>query len=103
MEETFVDWVYDTLTGVLNEEYCLPEVENAFSSGMPCDHMYADVYENYQRICEKYAVDYDNDVEGIINSMFQIARELGYKMYEYGAKYGMQKTLPAEQTVTKRE
>ena len=99
MEETFVDWVYDTLTGVLNEDYCLPKVENAFAPGMPCDQMYADVYDDYQRICEKYAVDHDNDVERIIDSMFCIARELGYKMYEYGAKYG----ISAEQTVQKTE
>ena len=77
MEETFVDWVYDTLTGVLREEYCLPEVENAFSPGMPCDHAYANVLNKYQRVCEKYGVDYDNDVEEIINSMLQISRELG--------------------------
>ncbi len=102
MEETFVDWVYDTLTGVLREEYCLPEVENAFSPGMPCDHAYTNVLNKYQRVCEKYGVDYDNDVEEIINSMLQISRELGLKMYTYGAKYAIQKKQIPEQTETDR-
>lgn len=88
MEQTFVDWVYDTLTGVLNEEHCLPEVENAFAPGEPCDQMYADVYDAYQRICEQYGISCGKDIERIIDLMFRIARELGYKMYAYGAKYG---------------
>ena len=96
MEETFVDWVYETLTDVLDEEYRLPEVENAFDLGKPCQLLYAEVYDAYSKLCEKYGVNYDEDAEKIIGSMSDICRELCYKMYEYGAKYGPQKKRSAE-------
>ena len=89
MEDSFVEWVYDSLTDALADDYRLPEVENVFECGKPCDILYQRVYDAYERICEKHHVEYDDDVEGIINDLLFLARELGCKMYEYGAKYGM--------------
>ena len=88
MEISFVDWVYETLTDVLLEEYRLPGVENAFEVGSPCDRLYADVQESYRRICERNGVDFDDDVESIINDLLDICQILGHKMYEYGVKFG---------------
>lgn len=96
MEEAFVDCVYNTLIGVLDDAYCIPDVKNEFATGMPCEKMYEDVYNSYQKICEKYGINFDIDVEKIIDSMSQIGRELGYKMYEYGAKFGLQEKPPAD-------
>ena len=90
MEETFVERVYETLTDMLLEEYRLPGVENAFADGAPCDELYNDVQESYLRLCERYGVGSDNDVEEIINDMLDICRILGCKMYEYGARFGAQ-------------
>lgn len=55
MEEAFVDCVYNTLIGVLDDAYCIPDVKNEFATGMPCE-----------------------------------------KMYEYGAKFGLQEKPPAD-------
>lgn len=90
MAETFAEWVYDSLTDVLREDYRIAEVENAFEPGKPCEQMYADVYEAYKKICNKYGVEYDDDVEMIINTLLNLSREVGCKMYAYGVRFGIQ-------------
>lgn len=96
MVETFVDWVYDSLIGIARDDYRLPEVEDAFVPGKPCNQLYWEAQDAYNRICEKYDVLYDADVEHIMDSMTMIAKILAYTMYEYGAKYGRQEKHPAD-------
>lgn len=72
----------------------MPEVENAFEEGKPCQKLYTEVYEAYGKICKKYDVMYDEDAENIIYCWMEIAQILGYKMYEYSAKYGRKEQTP---------
>lgn len=46
----------------------------------------------YSRICARLGQENeDTDVEIIINSLLSIQKELCFKMYEYGAKFGITK------------
>lgn len=46
----------------------------------------------YDRLCSRLGVvDEDGDVETIISSLMGIERAISFKMYGYGAKFGMEK------------
>ncbi len=87
----FDDLVYLTLQGALIDP--LPEVENLFEEGKPCEQWYSDVYDAYIRLCKRLGNDddTDDDVEIIINSMFSIQSKIAHRMYHYGAIYGYKK------------
>ena len=77
--------IYDTLTGSLWEEYCVPGVENAFADGSLCARLYEQVYQANLRLCDRLGqMDEDPDVELIISNLLQIARHLSLQMYRYG-------------------
>lgn len=83
----FVQAVYDTLQG--NLLIPVPEVEDLFAAGKPCQRWYCDMLAAYMRLRDRLGVeDEDQDVETIINSLLSIQRELCGKMYEYGAAFG---------------
>ena len=88
MEGPLVEWVYESLCGMLIEERQLPGVENAFEEGKTCQKLYAEVYGLYDRICGRNRAEADEDVDKIIHNMMEIARILGCKMFAYGAKLG---------------
>ena len=94
MSEDFVEWVYDSLTGSLKEEYRLPGVENAFKTGKYCDIKYTEVYKANVRLNKRLGVPdetEDRDVNIIIDSMLDIQRELCCQMYRLGACFGLKK------------
>ena len=62
-------------------------IQNEFEEGKPCSEAYKRVYAANRRLCERLGVDEDPDVEMIIDSMFEITRTVGEKMFEYGAVY----------------
>ena len=66
-------------------------IQNEFEEGKTCSEAYKQVYEANRRLCERLGVDEDSDVEMIIDSMFEITRTVGEKMFEYGAVYEKEK------------
>lgn len=89
MNNLIAERVYETLSGVLLDEYCVPGVENVFRNGNACAKLYSQILDAYARLCERLGTDEeDADVEIIINPFDQIAKILGLKMFDYGIKFG---------------
>ena len=90
-----VENVYEAVCGEYADEadYVIQNVriENEFEEGKPCSEAYKQVYAANRRLCERLGVDEDPDVEMIIDSMFEITRTVGEKMFEYGAVYEKEK------------
>ena len=90
-----VENVYEAVCGEYADEadYVIQNVriENEFEEGKPCSEAYKRVYAANRRLCERLGVDEDPDVEMIIDSMFEITRTVGEKMFEYGAVYEKEK------------
>ena len=90
-----VENVYEAVCGEYADEadYVIQNVriENEFEEGKPCSEAYKRVYAANRRLCERLGVDEDTDVEMIIDSMFEITRTVGEKMFEYGAVYEKEK------------
>ena len=84
-----VENVYEAVCGEYADEadYVIQNVriENEFEEGKTCSEAYKQVYAANRRLCERLGVDEDPDVEMIIDSMFEITRTVGEKMFEYGA------------------
>lgn len=82
--------VYDTLRGIRNPDAAVKGVENMFTSGSECELLYDRMLGAYERLRNRLGVeDEDSDVETIISSLMAIERTISFKMYEYGAKLGM--------------
>lgn len=90
MDNEFMQDVYDTLNGEMLPGRGVPGVENLFALGAKCELLYGEVYDAERRLEERLGVDaYDDDVELIICKLTDIQREMCYRMYYYGAKFGM--------------
>lgn len=81
-----IEDIYMTLCGEIEEANAVPGVENAYADGSQCDRLYTDIYQAYQRLCQRLGVeDEDADVEIIIDSLCRIQEILCEKMFHYGA------------------
>lgn len=77
--------IYYTLLGVMKDEYCVPGIENAFETGNECYRNYAAMLDAYERLCVRLGnVQWDDDVEIIIDSLLDNQKILCQKMFEYG-------------------
>lgn len=86
----FMEDVYDAMHGDYAPGYPTRGIEDAFAIGEKCQRLYAQVYDAERRLEERLGVDpYDKDVECIIRCMTDIQEELCYRMYCYGARFGM--------------
>ena len=90
-----VENVYEAVCGEYADEadYVIQNVriQNEFEEGKTSCEAYKRVYDANRRLCERLGVDEDPDVEIIIDSMFEITRTVGEKMFEYGAVYEKEK------------
>ncbi len=92
MKQDMIENIYNTLMGLLDEEYRVPGVENLFAEGSECMNSYGEMLAAYERLCARLGVvDEDADVEVIINSMRDIERNVSMKMFEYGMKFAQEK------------
>ena len=90
MRNEFITDVYDTLHGDMRPGCRVRRVENAFAEGKTCDQLYTQVREAYERICKRLqSGEADEDLETIVRSMWGDCDELCFRMYEYGARFGM--------------
>ncbi len=91
MEESFVDRVYLTINGFLLPQFTVAGVEDIFGEGGIGIALYEQARDAYARICDRLGVrDEDPDLDIIISSMEDITKEISYRMYEYGTRFGMQ-------------
>lgn len=89
MDDGFVELVYQSLWGQLQEDYHISGVENAFAEGSKCSELYEEMLRAYERLCSRLGkTDEDADVEIIINSLLEIEEETSCLMYRYGAQFG---------------
>ena len=85
MDESYAEWVLDSLMGNLTEEYRHSEVENLFEMGALCAELYGQMLGAYRRLCGRLGkTEEDQDCEMMINSLMQITEIVGIKMFEYG-------------------
>ena len=90
MDDQFIDDVYETLQGETNPAFMVPGVENAFEEGKKCALLYKEIYDAQRRLETRLDVEpYDEDVEKIITALLDIQKELCFKMYKYGAQFGL--------------
>lgn len=90
MQQSFMERVYETMTDEVSEEYMIPGVEYAFAEGSYCMDLYDNAYNAYRRLCIRLkAGDEDPDLEIIFNSFLGMQMDLCYRMYRYGAKFGL--------------
>lgn len=88
--EEFLEAVYESMTGALLPKYRIPGVEDAYMEGGKCDRLYSRVYDAARRLEARLGLqEEDEDVDEIIQCMMAIQEELCYRMYGYGAKFGM--------------
>ncbi len=82
--------IYDIMSGQYNLSlYPVKEaslVENEFAEGKRCEVLYGSVYDANRRVCERLGVDEDEDIEEIINSMYEMARIMCMKTFDYGMR-----------------
>ncbi|MDO5546986.1 MAG: hypothetical protein Q4F79_00695 [Eubacteriales bacterium] len=98
MNKEFVREVYESLWGAYVEP--MYGVEDAFEEGKPCDVSYGEIFDASERLRQRLGVQNDDrDVDIINNAWRDIAEELGFLMYKYGAKFGNQeeKILSSQQ------
>jgi len=87
---SFAERVYETMQGNLLPMDMIPGVEDAFAQGEKCAQLYAEVYAAERRLEDRLGMpSHDADVETLIRALLDIQEELCYRMYAYGAKYGM--------------
>lgn len=90
MEESFVDRVYWSINGFLLPQFTVAGVENIFSKGGIGIELYEQASDAYARICDRLGVrDEDPDQDIIVRSLEEIEKEISYRMYQYGAQFGM--------------
>ncbi len=90
MQQSFMKRVYESMTDDIIDEYAIEGVENAFADGSRCMNLYEEAYEAYRRLRQRLnAGEYNPDVEIIYHAFSQIQEELCYRMYRYGAKFGL--------------
>ena len=87
---SFIQDVYESMQGMFESDMSVPGVEHAFALGEKCERLYGQVYDAERRLEERLGVGpHDEDVECIISSLTDIQEELCYRMYIYGARFGM--------------
>ena len=78
----YIDRVYYTVMGEMEESDAVPGVESAFLPGSVCDRAYEQVYAACERLRQRLgASDEVADVEVILGAMLTICREVGRRMY----------------------
>lgn len=87
--ELKMKWAYQTMACGVVEGFQMPGVEYAFQDGI-CLEMLRVMGDARDRLCERLGVtDEDQDITTIVNALEQIQEELCYRMYRYGAEFGL--------------
>ena len=82
------DEVYESMLGLLTEEYALADVNNAFVPGSYCDRQYARMRAAYERLCDRLKTgEEDPDLDVMVDAMENIQKELCRRLFHY-AKEG---------------
>ena len=83
-----MEQIYDILNGYYEPENTVlcggVPLEDEFAGDKRCAQLYEQVYQARLRLAEKLGRDEDEDVEAVMNGMNEIARVIGYRMFECG-------------------
>ncbi len=80
--------VYESMLG--ERKFPIVGVEDAFAEGGVCEREYEKMREVYACICQRLGVgEEDAELDGMIDSMERICRELCMNMFDYGVKHAM--------------
>lgn len=74
--------IYLSMLGELTEP--VPGVENAFAPGQPCEKLYQQIYDAKCRLCDRLGEEENDDLESILDSFFEINRQMCLRMYRLG-------------------
>ena len=74
--------IYLSMLGELTEP--VPGVENAFAPGQPCEKLYQQIYDAKCRLCDRLGEEENEDLEAILDSFFEINRQMCLRMYRLG-------------------
>ncbi|MBQ4641499.1 MAG: hypothetical protein IJB47_02660 [Oscillospiraceae bacterium] len=97
MQDPKIEWVYASMASHIQEKYRFPGVEDAFAEGSYCMECYGRMRDAYDRLCDRLnQVDEDPDVEIILQAMGGIERELCFRMYRYGALFGLSRNAAGD-------
>ncbi len=89
MQESFIELVYLTLQGELIPEYAIEDVEDIFVQDGIGIQLYSKAMDAYARVCKRLGMkDEDPDLDDIIRNMEALEKEIAFRMYRYGAKFG---------------
>lgn len=84
----FKEKIYELMTGNWDTDACPVSesmvVEDEFAREKEVGKLYKEVFETKERLYERLGILEDKDVEIVLSNMFEIARILSYKMYDYG-------------------
>lgn len=84
--------IYGTLMGSLQEPYSMPGVTCIFTEAKIVK-LYKQISDAYARLCLRLGVgEEDDDVEDILSAVMDIEEQIAYRMYRYGAQFGMPDT-----------
>lgn len=87
MSTEYLQQLYDTVLGQIQEAYAIPGAENLFEPGKPCDTHYREAMAAYERICQRLSIpSEDRDLEQILHSMNAICRLVAFEMFRLGQK-----------------
>lgn len=80
------DMIYDVVIGAVEDGSDYSDVKTEFEEDSLCERLYEEVYQTKERLNQRLGKEGEEDaeIEKIINSMFDICRIVGNKMYEYG-------------------
>ena len=80
--------VYETLTGMMDEEMAVPGVEDITQKGFLYERAYQRIYEARLRLCERFDIPFkDRDLERIMVAILDIEEDIARYMYHYGALF----------------
>ena len=89
MEQKLENRVYATLLGeyMMNPEYRVPGVPNAFGPDSECTRLYDRMDEIRQRLWQRLDSPEDEDVEQLINCLEAIRDQLCLEMFRQGRRF----------------
>ena len=67
------------------------QIEDEFKEASLCDILYKEIYDTNRRLCNRLKVQEDNDIEIIINRLFDIGKHSAMRLYGFSDRLKREK------------